>query len=70
MFNYLEPTYLKNFIQTALHEDVGDGDHTSLSTIPSTATGRARLLVKDTGILAGVELAKMIFAEVDAPSCR
>ena len=65
MFNYLEPTYIKNFIQTALHEDVGDGDHTSLSTIPSTATGRARLLVKDTGILAGVELAKMIFAEVD-----
>ena len=66
MFNYLEPTYVKNFIQTALTEDVGDGDHTSLSTIPSTATGRARLLVKDTGILAGVEIAKMIFAEVDA----
>jgi nicotinate-nucleotide pyrophosphorylase (carboxylating) len=66
MFNYLEPTYLKNFIQTALAEDVGDGDHTSLSTIPSSATGRARLLVKDTGILAGVEIAKMIFAEVDA----
>jgi nicotinate-nucleotide pyrophosphorylase (carboxylating) len=65
MFNYLEPTYVKNFIQTALHEDVGDGDHTSLSTIPSNATGRARLLVKDTGILAGVEIAKMIFAEVD-----
>jgi nicotinate-nucleotide pyrophosphorylase (carboxylating) len=65
MFNYLEPTYVKNFIQTALYEDVGDGDHTSLSTIPSTATGRARLLVKDTGILAGVEIAKMIFAEVD-----
>ena len=65
MFNYLEPTYIKNFIQNALTEDVGDGDHTSLSTVPHDAIGRARLLVKDKGILAGVELAKMIFAEVD-----
>jgi nicotinate-nucleotide pyrophosphorylase (carboxylating) len=65
MFNYLEPSYIHNFIQTALAEDVGDGDHTSLSTIPSDAQGRARLLVKDTGILAGVALAKLIFAEVD-----
>jgi nicotinate-nucleotide pyrophosphorylase (carboxylating) len=48
-----------------LTEDVGDGDHTSLSTVPHDAIGRARLLVKDKGILAGVELAKMIFAEVD-----
>ncbi len=65
MFNYLEPSYIKNFIQTAISEDVGDGDHTSLSTIPATATGRARLLVKDTGILAGATLAPMIFAEID-----
>lgn len=65
MFNYLEPTYIKNFIQTALAEDVGDGDHTSLSTIPSSAQGRAKLLVKDDGILAGVALAKLIFEEVD-----
>ena len=65
MFNYLEPTYIKNFIQTALAEDVGDGDHTSLSTIPSSAQGRAKLLVKDDGILAGVALATMIFEEVD-----
>jgi nicotinate-nucleotide pyrophosphorylase (carboxylating) len=65
MFNYLEPTYIKNFIQTALAEDVGDGDHTSLSTIPSSAQGRAQLLVKDDGILAGVALATMIFEEVD-----
>ncbi|MFC0184539.1 nicotinate-nucleotide pyrophosphorylase [carboxylating] [Pseudarcicella hirudinis] len=65
MFNYLAPEYIKNFIRTALTEDVGDGDHTSLSTIPDTAIGRARLLVKDSGILAGVDLAKMIFAEVD-----
>lgn len=65
MFNYLEPTYIKNFIQTALAEDVGDGDHTSLSTIPLSAQGRAKLLVKDDGILAGVALAAMIFEEVD-----
>jgi nicotinate-nucleotide pyrophosphorylase (carboxylating) len=65
MFNYLEPSYIKNFIQTAIAEDVGDGDHTSLSTIPASATGRARLLVKDTGILAGASLAPMIFAEID-----
>lgn len=53
------------FIQNALEEDVRDGDHTSLSTVPETAMGKARLLVKDTGILAGVELAELIFQTVD-----
>ncbi|UBM57334.1 carboxylating nicotinate-nucleotide diphosphorylase [Marinilongibacter aquaticus] len=53
------------FIQSALREDVGDGDHTSLSTIPAEAKGKAQLIVKDEGILAGVELAKAIFHEVD-----
>jgi nicotinate-nucleotide pyrophosphorylase (carboxylating) len=56
---------LHEFIQLALAEDVGDGDHTSLSTIPANAQKRARLLVKETGILAGVEVAKAIFFEVD-----
>jgi nicotinate-nucleotide pyrophosphorylase (carboxylating) len=56
---------LQEFIQTALAEDVGDGDHTSLSTIPADAQRRARLLVKDTGILAGVDVALAIFNEVD-----
>ncbi len=56
---------LNKFIKNALSEDVGDGDHTSLSTIPADAMGKARLLVKDNGILAGVELAKMIFKAVD-----
>ncbi len=56
---------LQDFIRTALAEDVGDGDHTSLSTIPAEAQRRARLLVKDTGILAGVEVALAIFEEVD-----
>ncbi|WP_080053767.1 carboxylating nicotinate-nucleotide diphosphorylase [Spirosoma aerolatum] len=56
---------LHEFIKLALAEDVGDGDHTSLATIPADAQKRARLLVKEVGILAGVEVAKAIFAEVD-----
>lgn len=63
--NYLTDEAINTFIQAALLEDVADGDHTSLSTIPETAEGKARLLVKDDGILAGVELAKYIFKAVD-----
>ncbi|UEG54700.1 carboxylating nicotinate-nucleotide diphosphorylase [Mucilaginibacter daejeonensis] len=48
-------------IVRTLAEDVGDGDHTSLATIPGDTQGKARLLVKDTGVLAGVELAVEIF---------
>ena len=53
-------------IANAVREDVGDGDHSSLSCIPSNAKGKAKLLVKDEGVIAGVELAKRIFAYVDA----
>jgi nicotinate-nucleotide pyrophosphorylase (carboxylating) len=53
-------------ISNAIREDIGDGDHTSLSCIPANATGKAKLLVKDEGIIAGVEFAKMVFAYVDA----
>jgi len=56
---------IKRIIKNALREDVGDGDHSSLSCIPSTAIGKARLLVKDEGILAGVEFAKAVFNAVD-----
>ena len=63
--NYLTDEAINEFIQAALLEDVADGDHTSLSTIPEAAEGKARLLVKDDGILAGVELAKYIFKAVD-----
>lgn len=56
---------IHEFIRLALEEDIGDGDHTSLATIPADAAGRARLLVKDEGILAGVELAGLIFQQVD-----
>lgn len=56
---------LHPFIRQALIEDVGDGDHTSLSTIPQGQQGRAKLLIKDTGILAGVSVALEIFKIVD-----
>ena len=56
---------LKSFIQNALEEDIGNGDHTSLSTIPSDKSGIAKLLVKEDGILSGLELALEIFNEVD-----
>jgi nicotinate-nucleotide pyrophosphorylase (carboxylating) len=52
-------------IANAIREDVGDGDHSSLACIPDDATGRAKLLVKDNGILAGVEFAKQVFNFVD-----
>ena len=59
-------TELDLIISNAIREDIGDGDHTSLSCIPSDATGKAKLLVKDDGIIAGVEFAKMVFKYVDA----
>lgn len=52
-------------IANAVREDVGDGDHSSLACIPSTAKGKAKLLVKDQGIIAGVEFAKKVFTYVD-----
>ena len=52
-------------IDIAFKEDIGDGDHTTLSCIPHELEGRARLLVKQDGILCGVELAKKIFAKFD-----
>ena len=53
-------------IENAIREDVGDGDHSSLSCIPKEATGKAKLLVKDSGIIAGVAFAKQVFEYVDA----
>ena len=57
---------LKKFITNALKEDVGDGDHSSLSCISEQAKNRAELLVKQEGVIAGIELAKMIFHQVDS----
>ena len=56
---------IRKFISQALVEDKGDGDHTSLSCIPSLAKGKAQLLVKENGVLAGVELSLEIFKHVD-----
>ena len=61
----MDKQLIHQFIVNSLSEDVGDGDHTSLATIEAGTRGKAKLLVKDTGILAGVELAEEIFKEVD-----
>lgn len=61
----MDKEYIHSFIANALAEDVGDGDHTSRATIPAGTQGKAKLLVKDTGILAGVDLALEIFKQVD-----
>ena len=56
---------LNLIILNGIREDIGVGDFSSLACIPSTATGKAKLLVKDEGIIAGVAFAKMIFENVD-----
>lgn len=56
---------IQGIIANAIREDVGDGDHSSLACIPDTATGKAKLLVKDNGILAGCAFAKAVFSYVD-----
>lgn len=58
-------TEINLIIKNAIREDVGDGDHTSLSCIPKNAEGKAKLLVKDEGIIAGIEFAKQVFAYID-----
>lgn len=57
------PHELRDLIRLALTEDIGDGDHSSLSSVPEDAKNRAHLLVKQDGILAGVEVAVIIFNE-------
>lgn len=56
---------LELIIKNGIREDLGDGDHSSLACIPNYATGNAKLLVKENGIIAGVAFAKMIFEYVD-----
>lgn len=62
---YITDEFLSTFISSALHEDVGDGDHSTMASIPPTTRHRASLRIKDEGILAGVELAGRIFAHAD-----
>jgi len=66
---YLTPERIHQFIDLALAEDIGDGDHSTLSSIPADKMRQARLLVKADGILAGVEMAKHIFHRFD-PSLK
>lgn len=61
MFNPFE----KDLIKLAIAEDVGDGDHSSLACIPLTSTGKAKLLIKDQGILAGIRIAGEVFRQID-----
>ena len=56
---------IDKLIKLALAEDIGDGDHTSLATIPSGAKGKAELLIKEKGVLAGVDIARQVFLAVD-----
>ncbi len=58
--------FLDALIKIAIAEDIGDGDHSSLSCIPPTAKGKAQLLIKQKGILAGMEIAKKVFNEIDS----
>jgi nicotinate-nucleotide pyrophosphorylase (carboxylating) len=56
-----EKELVHNLIKLAFAEDIGDGDHTTLCSIPDTETGQSRLLIKEDGVLAGVEVAKEVF---------
>ncbi len=56
---------IDEIIENAFREDIGEGDHSTLSCVPETGIGTARLLVKDNGIIAGVELAEKIFKKYD-----
>ncbi|MEN6589021.1 MAG: carboxylating nicotinate-nucleotide diphosphorylase [Proteiniphilum sp.] len=56
---------ISNLIELAFAEDIGDGDHTTLCSIPAEETGQSKLLIKEKGILAGVEVAKTIFHKFD-----
>lgn len=62
---FITDSFLRNFISTAFAEDIGDGDHSSLCCIPEAQQSAAALLVKDDGVLAGVELALEIFRHFD-----
>ena len=66
MYEYLQKEKALDLIRLALAEDVGDGDHTSLASIPADMRNSARLIIKDNGILAGVQAAKWVCETVDS----
>jgi len=61
--NYVTPEALNKIILDAIREDLGDGDHSTLAVIPHGKTGKARLLAKENGIIAGLELAEIIYGK-------
>ncbi|MDX9773469.1 MAG: carboxylating nicotinate-nucleotide diphosphorylase [Bacteroidales bacterium] len=61
----MSDTDLRAFIQNALAEDTGGGDHSSLASIPASASGRARLLIKESGVIAGLSVARVAFNVTD-----
>ncbi|MEG0499924.1 MAG: carboxylating nicotinate-nucleotide diphosphorylase, partial [Rikenellaceae bacterium] len=63
MVDYKE--YMDALIELAIREDIGDGDHSSLSVIPLDTKGRMKLLVKQEGIIAGIDVAKCVFKRLD-----
>jgi len=65
----MDNTYLDELIDIAFKEDIGDGDHTTLSCIPESVMGKAQLIIKQDGVLAGVEVAKRVFEKFD-PSLK
>ncbi len=64
-YEYLSDRNIRQFIKSALAEDIGDGDHSSLGAVSNDQVSSARLLIKDDGILAGISLARQIFEYVD-----
>ena len=60
-----EDELIEDMLNTAFSEDIGDGDHTTLCCIPDTAMGKAKLLVKEDGVLAGVDIALRVFKKFD-----
>ena len=66
MYQLIQPSELiDRLIDLAFSEDIGDGDHTTLSSIPATAMGKQKLLIKEAGVLAGIEIAKGVFHRFD-----
>ncbi len=61
----MENRILREFILRSLSEDLGDGDHSSLACIPEETTGKAKLLIKEKGLLAGIRVAREIFSTID-----
>ncbi len=61
----LSKNHLRNILQLAVEEDIGDGDHSSLACIPGRKRGKSRLLIKEQGIIAGTDVARMVFDLID-----